>query len=134
MKKITKGEIRDGLENMVTRIKQTKIEADAADAQLGAHDGLAWAQRTATFRDLQALEEVAGSFGDPDQLGDDPGLDLAEALASAKSEKYGEDTSREYEFMDLFSPAGLGNSAIYVASFVTSALSVWKEVEAQVLA
>ncbi|NCC94380.1 MAG: hypothetical protein EOM10_14030, partial [Opitutae bacterium] len=66
MKKTTeKNEALDDLAKMVARVKQTMVDADAADAREGEGDGRFWAMRMATYRDLRALEEVADGFWDP---------------------------------------------------------------------
>lgn len=134
MKKLNTNEARDDLAKMVVRLRQSKADADAADAREGEGDGRFWAMRMATYRDLRALEEVADGFRDPDQLGDEPGLELAEELAEALNRLFGSEMTRDDVVMDLFPSLGVGNSPHYVVGFVASAAGVWREVEAQVLA
>jgi len=90
-KAIMKNEARDDIAKMVVRLKQTKVESDAADAREGEGDGRFWAMRMATYRDLRALEEVADGFWDPVLLGDKPGVELAVALAAALNTLFGDE-------------------------------------------
>ena len=133
MRKTEKKVVRDDIAQMVTRLRQNKADMNAADARQGELDGLTWAMRTADVKDLRALEEVADGFRDPSQLGDEPGLELAEALGTALNDLFGAEMTRDDVVVDLFPSLGVGNSAHYVAGFVASAVGVWKEVEPQVM-
>ena len=128
------GDAQDDIAQTVMRLIQTRSDADALDAELGAHDGLVWAMRTATCRDLEALEAVSGGFGNQEQLDLEPGLELAGALVTALNEQFGEETSREDVFMELFPQVALGNSAVYVVAFVVAAMGFWEDVKSQVFA
>ena len=130
-KKIDKMEVRDDIAKMVERLKQTKADADAADAREGEGDGRFWAMRMATYRDLRALEEVADGFWDPILLGDKPGVELAVALAAALNAVFGDEITPEDMFEELFSTPGQANSADYVVAFVGAAVSVWEEAKPQ---
>ena len=129
-----KMEVVTDIDKMIERLRNSKAKADEAEARQGALDGLTWAMRTADVKDLQALEAVADGFRDPDQLGDEPGLELAEELAEALNRLFGSEMTRDDVVMDLFPALGAGNSAHYVVGFVASAAGVWKEVQPQVLA
>lgn len=133
-KKKEKMEVSNDIDKMIERLRNSKAKADEAEARQGELDGLTWAMRTADVKDLQALDEVAAGFRDPDQLGDEPGLELAEELAMALNKLFGTEMTRDDVVMDLFPSLGVGNSPHYVVGFVASALGVWREVEAQVLA
>lgn len=132
--KTDKMEVRNDIEKMIERLRDSKAKADEAEARRGELDGLTWAMRTADVKDLQALEEVADGFRDLSQLGDEPGLELAGELAEALNRLFGSEMTRDDVVMDLFPSLGAGNSAHYVVGFVASAAGVWKEVEPQVLA
>ena len=132
--KTDKMEVRNDIEKMIERLRDSKAKADEAEARRGELDGLTWAMRTADVKDLQALEEVADGFRDPSQLGDEPGMELAEELAEALNRLFGSEMTRDDMVMDLFPSLGVGNSPHYVVGFVASAAGVWREVEAQVLA
>ena len=132
--KTDKMEVRNDIEKMIERLRDSKAKADEAEARQGELDGLTWAMRTADVKDLQALEEVADGFRDPSQLGDEPGMELAEELAEALNRLFGSEMTRDDMVMDLFPSLGVGNSPHYVVGFVASAAGVWKEVEPQVLA
>ena len=134
MKKTDSNEVRDGLVQTVARLRELKAKSDEAEAKRGELDGTAWAMRTADVKDLQALAEVGDEFNDPNQLGDEPGMELARALAMALNKLFGTEMTRDDVVMDLFPSLGVGNSPHYVVGFVASALGVWREVEAQVLA
>ena len=131
MKKMKNAEVRDDIAKMVERLKQTKVESDAADAREGEGDGRFWAMRMATYRDLRALEEVADGFWDPILLGDKPGVELAVALASALNKLFGEERTPADMLEELFTTPGQSNSAAYVVSFVGAAMSVWEEAKPQ---
>ena len=131
MKKMKNAEVRDDIAKMVERLKQTKVESDAADAREGEGDGRFWAMRMATYRDLRALEEVADGFWDPILLGDKPGVELAVALAAALNAVFGDERTPEDMFEELFSTPGQANSAAYVVAFVGAAVSVWEEAKPQ---
>ena len=131
MKKMKNAEVRDDITKMVERLKQTKADADAADAREGERDGQFWAMRMATYRDLRALEEVADGFWDPVLLGDEPGVELAVALAAALNTLFGDERTTEDMFEELFSTPGQANSADYVVAFVGAAVSVWEEAKPQ---
>lgn len=131
MKKAGKMEVREDIAKMVVRVKQTRADADAADAREGEGDGRFWAMRMGTYRDLRALEEVADGFWDPVLLGDKPGLELAGALAAALNTLFGDERTPEDMFEELFSTPGQANSAAYVVAFVGAAMSVWEEAKPQ---
>ena len=132
MKKINTNEARDDLAKMVVRLKQTKADADAADAREGEGDGRFWAMRMATYRDLRALEEVADGFLDPVLLGDKPGVELAVALAAALNAVFGDERTPEDMFDELFSTPGQANSAAYVVAYAGAAMEAWNEAKAQI--
>ena len=134
MKKTDEMEVSNDIDKMITRLRNSKAKADEAEARQGELDGLAWAMRTADVKDLQALAEVADGFRDPSQLGDEPGLELAEELAEALNRLFGAEMTRDDVVVDLFTSLGQCNSASYVVGFVASAAGVWREVESQVLA
>mgnify|MGYP003619402260 CR=1 FL=1 len=131
MKKMKNAEVRDDIAKMVERLKQTKADADAADAREGERDGRFWAMRIGTYRDLRALEEVADGFSDPVLLGDEPGVELAVALASALNKLFGEERTPADMLEELFTTPGQANSAAYVVSFVGAAMKVWEEAKPQ---
>ena len=131
MKKMKNAEVRDDIAKMVERLKQTKADADAADAREGEGDGRFWAMRMATYRDLRALEEVADGFWDPVLLGDKPGVELAVALAAALNAVFGDERTPADMFEEMFSTPGQANSADYVVAFVGAAVSVWEEAKPQ---
>ena len=133
MKKMKNAEVRDDIAKMVVRVKQTKVESDAADAREGEGDGRFWAMRMATYRDLRALEEVADGFWDPILLGDEPGVELAVALASALNKLFGEEKTPADMLEELFTTPGQANSADYVVAFVGAAVSVWEEAKPQLV-
>lgn len=133
-KKTNKMEVVTDIDKMIERLRNSKAKADEAEARQGELDGLTWAMRTADVKDLQALEDVADGFRDPDQLGDEPGLELAEELAEALNRLFGAEMKRDDVVMDMFPVLGAGNSPHYVVGFVASAAGVWKEVQPQVLA
>ena len=117
---------------LVEQLRESKAKEDETDAQLGKSDGIAWAKSTADVRELQVMEKVGGAFRDPSQLGNEPGLALAEALEKTLNEQFGEEASREDIFIDIILLyVGLSNSAAYVAAFVASAMDFWKEAKSQ---
>lgn len=117
---------------MVQQLRETKAKEDVDDAQLGQSDGMAWARSTADVRELQVMAKVGDAFRDPSQLGNEPGLALAEALEKTLNEQFGEEASWEDIFIDIvLLYVGLSNSAAYVAAFVTAAMEVWEEAKAQ---
>ena len=130
-KKADKLEVRGDIEQMIERLRKTKADADAADAREGEGDGRFWAMRMATYRDLRALEEVADGFCDPVPLGDEPGVELAVALASALNKLFGEERTPADMLEELFTTPGQANSAAYVVAFVGAAMSVWEEAKPQ---
>ena len=127
-------EVRDGLVQTVARLRELKAKSDEAEAKRGELDGTAWAMKTADVKDLQALAEVGDEFNDPNQLGDEPGMELARALAMAMFKLFGAEVMPDMLAVDVFPSLGSINSPHYIAGFVTAALNVWTEVEAQVLA
>ena len=131
MKKMKNAEVRDDIAKMVERLKQTKADADAADAREGERDGRFWAMRMGTYRDLRALEEVADGFWDPVLLGDEPGVELAVALASALNKLFGEEKTPADMLEELFTTPGQANSAAYVVAYVGAAMKVWEEAKTQ---
>ena len=133
MKKTEKREVRDGLMQTVVRLRELRMKADEADGQRGVFDGMAWAMKTADVRELQALAEVGDGFRDPNPLGAVPGLELAEELAQTLNMRFGSELSRDDVVAELFTSPIAINSASYVVGFVTAALGVWNEVEAQVM-
>ena len=135
MKKVTeKNEVRDGLAQTVARLRELKAKSDEAEAKRGELDGTVWAMRTADVRDLQALAEVGDEFNDPNQLVDEPGTELAQAMAMAMFKMFGLEMMPDMLAVDLFPSMGSINSPHYIAGFVTGAMNIWREVEAQVLA
>ena len=130
-KAIMKNEARDDIAKMAERLKQTKVESDAADAREGEGDGRFWAMRMGTYRDLRALEEVADGFWDPVLLDDKPGLELARVLAAALNTLFGDERTPEDMFEELFSTPGQANSAAYVVAYVGAAMKVWEEAKTQ---
>ena len=134
MKKTVNNEVRDGLVQTVARLRELKAKSDEAEAKRGELDGTAWAMRTADVRELQALAEVGDEFDDPNQLGDEPGMEFARALAMAMFKLFDAEVMPDMLAVDVFPSMGSINSPHYVAGFVRSALGVWEEVEAQVLA
>ena len=133
MKKMKNAEVQDDIAKMVVRVKQTKVESDAADAREGERDGRFWAMRMATYRDLRALEEVADGFWDPILLGDKPGVELAVALAAALNTLFGDERTPEDMFEELFSTPGQANSAAYVVAYAGAAMEAWEEAQAQLV-
>ncbi len=133
-KKAENIEVRDGLVQTVARLRELKAKSDEAEAKRGELDGTAWAMRTADVKDLQALAEVGDEFNDPNQLGDEPGMELAQALAVAMFKLFDLEVMPDMLAVDVFPSLGSINSPHYIAGFVRSALNVWTEVEAQVLA
>ena len=133
MKKMKNAEVRDDIAKMVVRVKQTKVESDAADAREGEGDGRFWAMRMATYRDLRALEEVADGFWDPILLGDEPGVELAVALASALNKLFGEERTPADMLEELFTTPGQANSAAYVVAYAGAAMEAWEEAKAQLV-
>ena len=134
MKKTVSNEVRDGLVQTVARLRELKAKSDEAEAKRGELDGTAWAMRTADVKDLQTLAEVGDEFNDPNQLDDEPGMELARALAMAMFKLFGLEVMPDMLAVDVFPSLGSSNSPHYIAGFVTGAMNVWKEVEAQVLA
>ena len=133
MKKMKNAEVRDDIAKMVERLKQTKADADAADAREGERDGRFWAMRIGTYRDLRALEEVADGFCDPVPLGDEPGVELAVALASALNKLFGEEKTPADMLEELFTTPGQANSAAYVVAYAGAAMEAWEEAKAQLV-
>ena len=133
MKKMKNAEVQDDIAKMVVRVKQTKVESDAADAREGEGDGRFWAMRMATYRDLRALEEVADGFWDPILLGDKPGVELAVALTAALNAVFGDEKTPEDMFEELFSTPGQANSAAYVVAYAGAAMEAWEEAKAQLV-
>ena len=133
MKKMKNAEVRDDIAKMVVRVKQTKVESDAADAREGERYGRFWAMRMATYRDLRALEEVADGFWDPILLGDEPGVELAVALASALNKLFGEERTPADMLEELFTTPGQANSAAYVVAYAGAAMEAWEEAKAQLV-
>ena len=127
-------EEKDEIAMMAARIKQSKFDADAVDAQKGERHGREWAIQTASYRILRALAEVGYDFCDPSRLGGDPGREVAEALTTMNNDLFGEDLEADEVHLDLMLMPGQGTSAAYVAAFVASALGVWREVESKVIA
>ena len=132
MKKMKNAEVQDDIAKMVVRVKQTKVESDAADAREGERDGRFWAMRIGTYRDLRALEEVADGFCDPVLLGDEPGVELAVALASALNKLFGEEKTPADMLEELFTTPGQANSAAYVVAYAGAAMEAWNEAKAQI--
>ena len=133
-KKTEKKQVRDGLVQTVARLRELKAKSDEAEAKRGELDGTAWAMKTADVRDLQALAEVGDEFNDPNQLGDEPGTELAQALAMAMYRMFGVEVMPDMLAVDVFPSLGSVNSPHYIAGFVAGAMNIWREVEAQVLA
>ena len=121
---------------MMTDTRQPLVDAyslilaaiDDGRASLGSSPGLG------IEPDLQALAEVGDEFNDPNQLGDEPGMELARALAMAMFKMFGLEVMPDMLAVDVFPSLGSINSPHYIAGFVRSALNVWTEVEEQVLA
>lgn len=133
MKKMKNAEVQDDIAKMVVRVKQTKVESDAADAREGERDGRFWAMRMATYRDLRALEEVADGFWDPVLLGDEPGVELAVALAMALKTLFGDERTPADMLEELFTTPGQANSAAYVVAYAGAAMEAWEEAQAQLV-
>ena len=134
MKKTDSNEVRDGLVQTVARLRELKAKSDEAEAKRGELDGTAWAMKTADVRDLQALAEVGDEFNDPNQLGDEPGTELAQAMAMAMYRMFDVEVMPDMLAVDVFPSLGSINSPHYIAGFVAGAMNIWREVEAQVLA
>ena len=134
MNRTEKNDVRDGLVQTVARLRELKAKSDEAEAKRGELDGTAWAMRTADVKDLQAMAEVGDEFNDPNQLGDEAGMELAQALAVAMFKLFGLEMTPEMLAVDVFPSLGSINSPHYIAGFARSALNVWTEVEEQVLA
>ena len=135
-KKTGKMEVSGDNEKMIERLRKTKAAADAADAQRGERDGRKWAMRTASYRDLRALEAVADGYLSPAQLVDEPGNGLSETLADdlakALNKLFGSEMMWDDVSTNLFPSPGAGYSKHYIVGFVASALEAWTEVKSKV--
>ena len=129
-----KKEVRDGLVQTVVRLRELKAKSDEADGKQGELDGTTWAMKTADVKYLEALEEVAEGFQDPDRLDEEPGRELAQALAAAMCGMFGTEMMPHMLLEDVFPSSAAIHSPHYIVEFVGAALEVWKEVKEQVLA
>jgi hypothetical protein len=106
------------------RLRRTRADADTADARQGGQDGRFRAMRIATCRDLMELADVADDYRDPALPGDEPGLELAGALAVGPNRLCGEEMEPEDRFEELCSTPGLADSPAHVAAFCAAAVGV----------
>lgn len=131
-------EVRE-LDNMVTpptldRLRRSKADAAVRDARDGDRDGRAWALRRAEWRHLQAMEEMAQDFEDPNFLDgeDDPPGGLAWAMVTRLRIQHGEVRGVDEMRTILFHEPLRRHSPEYTAAYVQAAAAVYREVVEQI--
>lgn len=114
----------------VKRLRGSKKEAVYEDLRKGIQDGEGWAAHYATYRQLQALEDVAEEFWDRSgkRTDEDAGHDLAWALALRLQFRFGEAATPAAMKAILFPGPERRRSPAYVSGFVLGTHGMWREV------
>ncbi len=114
----------------VKRLKMSKRDSTGEDFRKGIQDGERWAADQATFRQLQAMEDVAEEFWDRSgkRTDEDAGHDLAWALALRLQLRYGEVHAPSEMKRQLFPGPERRWSPAFVEGFIFGAHDVWQEV------
>ena len=114
----------------VKRLRGSKKEAVYEDLRKGIQDGEGWAAHYATYRQLQALEDVAEEFWDRSgkRTDEDAGHDLAWALALRLQLRYGEVHAPSEMKRQLFPGPERRWSPAFVEGVIFGAHDVWQEV------
>jgi len=114
----------------VKRLRGSKKEAVYEDLRKGIQDGERWAANLATYRQLQALEDVAEEFWDRSgkRTDEDAGHDLAWALALRLQLRFGEVATPAAMKAILFPGPERRKSPAYVSGFVLGTHGMWQEV------
>lgn len=115
----------------VKRLRGSKREGTFEEFRRGIQDGERWAANLATYRQLQALEDVAEEYWGRSgkRQDEDAGNDLAWAVALRLQLRYGEvHAPSEMERM-LFPGPERRKSPAYVSGFVLGTHGMWQEVK-----
>ena len=114
----------------VKRLKMSKRDSTGEDFRKGIQDGERWAADQATFRQLQAMEDVAEEFWDRSgkRTDEDAGHDLAWALALRLQLRYGEVHAPSEMKRQLFPGPERRWSPAFVEGVIFGAHDVWQEV------
>ena len=114
----------------VKRLRGSKKEAVYEDFRAGIQDGERWAAQYATYRQLQALEDVAEEYWGRSgkRQDEDAGNDLAWAVALRLQLRYGEVATPAAVKAILFPGPERRRSPAYVSGFVLGTHGMWQEV------
>lgn len=114
----------------VKRLRGSKKEAGYEDVRRGIQDGEHWAAHLATYRQLQALEDVAEEFWDRSgkRTDEDAGHDLGWALALRLQLRFGEVVTPTAMKTILFPGPERRRSPAYVSGFVLGTCGMAQEV------
>ena len=115
----------------VKRLRSSKKEGLYEDFRKGIQDGERWAANQATYRQLQAVEDVAEEFWNRNgkRTDEDAGHDLAWALALRLQLRYGEAATPAAMKAILFPGPERRRSPAYVSGFVLGTHGTWQEVK-----
>ena len=115
----------------VKRLRSSKKECTYEDFRKGIQDGERWAANLATYRQLQALEDVAEEFWNRNgkRTDEDAGHDLAWALALRLQLRYGEVATPAAMKAILFPGPERRRSPAYVSGFVLGTHGVAQELK-----
>ena len=115
----------------VKRLKMSKRDSTGDDFRKGIQDGERWAVNLATYRQLQAVEDVAEEFWNRNgkRTDEHAGHDLAWALALRLQLRYGEAATPAAMKAILFPGPERRRSPAYVSGFVLGTHGTWQEVK-----
>ena len=114
----------------VKRLKMSKRDSTGDDFRKGIQDGERWAVNLATYRQLQAVEDVAEEFWDRsgNRTDEDAGHDLAWAVALRLQLRSDEAATPAAMKAILFPGPERRRSPAYVSGFVLGTHGIWQEV------
>ena len=114
----------------VKRLRGSKKEAVYEDFRAGIQDGERWAAQYATYRQLQALEDVAEEYWGRSgkRQDEDAGNDLAWAVALRLQLRSDEAATPAAMKAILFPGPERRRSPAYVSGFVLGTHGIWQEV------
>lgn len=116
---------------VIMRLRRTRTGGRTADYRRGILDGERWAKASASYRDLQVLEEVADDFRKSTGMrqNEDRGHDLAWAVATYLHLRYGEAHAADEVENKMFPGPDRRRSSSYVSGYILGAIGVWGRVQ-----
>lgn len=124
---IAKRKEKKTMNDVIQRLRASKLQSTDVDTKLGREAGEKWAMTVAEASDLEAIEAESGAF---DSLGDDDdGVNVfLEIIADDPSDVVASDVR---DFREQYGLKGQGNVA-FMQGFAEGAMHIWDQAKSEI--